>query len=255
MGTPQPSPLTGLDSIRIRACTTLVEFADCVALQRQLRGPAEPDFVPKEILVVATKVGGHVLGAYDAGTLIGFVVASPGFRAGRVFLHSLLLAMMPAYEHSEVQRRLQLSQREDALARGVELLEWTFDPLALTQAQFYLEGLGVIVRRFERNLYGRATGRGTTGLPTDRLVAEWWLKAPRVERLLGGLREGGSRETVQVSLPATIGQLRQSHPAEAERIQAEMGRQLESWLKDGYAVTGFELTPEVGTYLLEAYTG
>lgn len=246
MGTPQPSALISLDSLRTRSLTTLEEFAECVALQRRVCGFSELDLVPKEILVVAAKVGGQVLGVFDAGTLVGFVVASPGFRPGRVFLHSLLLALLPAYADGEVQRRLQLAQREDALARGVELLEWTFDPLALAQAQFYLEGLGVIVRRFERNLYGRAT---------DRMVAEWWLRAPRVERLLGGHQDAGRSATVRIPVPAAISQLRQSDPGEAERIQAELGRQLESWLKDAYAVTGFELTPHVGTYLLEPYTG
>lgn len=255
MGTPQPSVRVAVDALQIRPCTTLEELAACAAVQRQVSGYSELDFVPKEILVVAGKVGGHVLGAYDAGNLVGFVAASPGLRSGRVFLHSLLMALLPAYDRWEVQRQLKLAQRDDALARGVELLEWTFDPLALSQARFYLEELGVIVRRFEPNLYGRASVRGTTGLPTDRLVAEWWLRAPRVERLLRGHRDRDSHGTVRIELPATISQLRHTDPAEAERIQTDAGRQFESWLEAGYAVTGFELTPDVGTYLLEPYTG
>ncbi len=70
-------------------------------------------------------------------------------------------------------RQLKLRQRDDALARGIDLIEWTFDPLELKNAYFNIERLGAIVRRYVRNQYGISTSRLHGGMPTDRCVAEW----------------------------------------------------------------------------------
>ena len=72
-------------------------------------------------------------------------------------------------------------QREDALARGFELMEWTFDPLEIKNAYLNIERLGAIARRYNVNQYGITSSPLQGGLPTDRLVAEWWLKSKRVE--------------------------------------------------------------------------
>ena len=82
-------------------------------------------------------------------------------------------------------RRLKLMQREDALARGIELIEWTFDPLEIKNAYLNLEKLGAIARRYNINQYGITSSPLQGGLPSDRLIAEWWLKSKRVETLLG----------------------------------------------------------------------
>ena len=75
---------------------------------------------------------------------------------------------------------LKLRQREEALERGVQLVEWTFDPLELKNAFFNIERLGAIVRRYVLNQYGTTTSHLHGGLPTDRCVAEWHV-ATRVE--------------------------------------------------------------------------
>ncbi len=66
-------------------------------------------------------------------------------------------------------RRLKLRQRDDALARGIDLIEWTFDPLEIKNAYFNMERLGAIVRRYLRNQYGASSSPLHGGLPTDRL--------------------------------------------------------------------------------------
>ena len=75
-------------------------------------------------------------------------------------------------------------QREEALARGIELIEWTFDPLEIKNAYLNIEKLGAIVRRYNINQYGITSSPLQGGLPSDRLIAEWWLKSKRVETLL-----------------------------------------------------------------------
>ena len=78
-----------------------------------------------------------------------------------------------------IGRRLKLRQREEALARGIELIEWTFDPLELKNAFFNIERLGAIVRRYSENQYGVTASPLHGGLPTDRCIAEWWIAIRR----------------------------------------------------------------------------
>ena len=59
-------------------------------------------------------------------------------------------ACCPSIATRGIGRRLKLRQREDALARGIDLIEWTFDPLELKNAFFNIERLGAIVRRYVR---------------------------------------------------------------------------------------------------------
>jgi len=241
------------DSIRIRPCTALEEFSRCVELQRLLWDTPERDLVPKEIFVVARMVGGHLLGAFEAAELIGFTLASPGFRPGQNYLYAHMTGILPARE-GDVRQRLRLAQREEALTRGFELMEWTFDPLAMEEAHFNLDGLGVVVRRLEHGPYGDSMSRGPTAPSAARLVAEWWLQTPRVEAILSGRRPQVATGAPRVSVPVGVGTLREIDRAEAEKVQAKVERQLAGWLEKGYAIVGFERGPEAGTYLLEAPT-
>ncbi len=80
----------------------------------------EIDLLPLRFFVVASRVGGQVLGAYDGERMIGFCLAIPGIKPGRpAYLHSHMLGVLPEYRNAGVGRRLKLRQREDALARGI----------------------------------------------------------------------------------------------------------------------------------------
>src|ERR1019366_5120641 len=114
--------------------------------------------------------------------LVGFAMALPGYRDGKPYLHSHMLAVLPEYRNGGLGRRLKLAQRDDALARGFDRMEWAFDPLEIKNAHLNLVRLGAIVRRYIRDFYGPSTSLLQGGLPTDRLVAEWWLRAARGAR-------------------------------------------------------------------------
>ena len=66
--------------------------------------------------------------------MVGFALSVPGTRSGHIYLHSHMLAVRKEHRNSGLGRRLKLLQREDALARGIELIEWTFDPLEIKNA-------------------------------------------------------------------------------------------------------------------------
>jgi predicted GNAT superfamily acetyltransferase len=136
--------------------------------------------------------------------MIGFALAIPGFRNGHCYLHSQMLAVRQQYRNGGLGRRLKLYQREDALARGFELMEWTFDPLEIKNAYLNIEKLGAIARRYNVNQYGITSSPLQGGLPTDRLVAEWWMKSNRVEAVLANAPRAKFECHTYIDIPAEI---------------------------------------------------
>jgi len=146
-----------------------------------------------------------VIGAFDRGKLVAFALSVPGARGGHSYLHSQMLAVSAEYRSAGLVRRIKLFQREDALARGFELIEWTFDPLEIKNAYLNVEKLGAIARRYTVNQYGFTSSPLQGGLPSDRLVAEWWLKSKRVESLLPSNRnDGESARTTRGQPPSAV---------------------------------------------------
>ncbi len=96
-------------------------------------------------------------------------------------MHSHMMGVLPEYQNQGIGHALKMRQKEDALARGIDLIEWTFDPLDMKNAYFNVERLGAIVRRYVRNQYGVSSSMLHGGLPTDRCVAEWWIAKDRVK--------------------------------------------------------------------------
>ena len=176
--------MASLDKISLRSCNTLDEFHACLELQREVWGFSDVELVPLRVFSVANKIGGQVIGAWDCDTLAGFALSIPGSRNGHSYFHSHMVGVKEPYRNTGLGRRIKLFQRQDALARGYELMEWTFDPLDIKNAYFNLERLGAIARRYHINQYGITTSPLQGFLPTDRLVAEWWLKSKRVETML-----------------------------------------------------------------------
>src|SRR5437667_677395 len=130
------------DAIVIRLCHDLEEMRACVALQKEVWNFSDADLIPIRMFVVADKIGGQVIGSFDGAALIGFALSIPGSRSGHPYLHSHMLAVRGPYRNLGLGRRMKLAQREDALRRGFELMEWTFDPLEIKNAWLNLAKLG-----------------------------------------------------------------------------------------------------------------
>jgi len=240
--------------IELRALTERREFEQAVELQKRIWGFADIELLPVRLFIVAHKIGGQIFGAYDGAKMTGFVLAIPGLKpGGGYYLHSHMLGVLPEYRNHGVGRMLKLRQRDDALARGIRLIEWTFDPLELKNAFFNMERLGAIVRRYVENQYGTTTSPLHGGLPTDRCVAEWWLASPHAEAILAGQAPQRAVEQ-RVELPATIDVLRRDEPQRARAVQKTVGESLMRAFAAGLTVVGFERTPEAGTYLLGRWT-
>ena len=240
----------------VRRCRGLAEFEMCVEVQRCVWAGAEIDVVPLPLFVVAAETGGQVLGAFAGAKVVGFTLAVAGVHGTKPFLHSHMTAVLEEFRDLSIGRRLKLFQRQDALERGIDFVEWTFDPLELKNAYLNLARLGAIVRRLLPNCYGITTSPLHAGLPTDRLMAEWRLRSPRVERILGGAGLGSPRgtEVERIHVPAEIGENKQKDPAQAARVQREIREQFQHCFARGYAATGVEITADGGDYLLEPWS-
>lgn len=238
-------------SIEIRQLTKLDEFAEAVRLQRDIWGFQDVDLLPLRLFVVASKIGGQALGAFDQGKMVAFCLCIPGLKpGGKSYLHSHMLGVLPSYRNSGIGRELKLKQREYAITAGVDLIEWTFDPLEIKNAFFNIERLGAIARRYVHNQYGTTTSHLHGGLPTDRLVAEWWIQSPRAVTVGSDLSFERVPPEARISVVANIAELRRHDKRLAREIQSGVADQFDKHFQAGLAVIGFEKTQEAGIYLL-----
>jgi predicted GNAT superfamily acetyltransferase len=282
----QGKPKIPSAAIVVRHCHGLAEFGACFEIQRAVWGSADADLVPMPLFVVAAETGGQVLGAFADDRMVGFTLALAGLhgkdkssapsspdrprRAGRghrrlkPFLHSHMTAVMDGWRDRGIGRSLKLFQRNDALARGIDLIEWTFDPLQVKNAYFNLVRLGAIARRFVPNMYGTFSSPLQGGLPTDRLIAEWHLGSARVRRAVADRPEGKrgapaargrarGAKLVRIRVPAELAAARNMRPDEALCMQAEIRQEFEYWLNRGYAATSIKVAGQGGQYLLEPW--
>jgi predicted GNAT superfamily acetyltransferase len=171
-------------AIEIRPGETFAEIDACVSLQREVWQYPELEVVPRRMFVVGRAIGGHLFCAWAGDQLAGYAFAIPGVREGHPYLHSHMVAVAEKFQNRGVGYHLKLAQRDDAMARGIELIEWTFDPTQVRNAHFNLNKLGAIARRYSPDFYGPSASAIHRGLPTDRLHAEWWVKSPRVASIL-----------------------------------------------------------------------
>ena len=170
--------------MRVRDLDTIEDFDAVVRLQRDVWG-TEDDVVPRSLLAIAARTGGILIGADDdAGRLVGAVFSLPGLRHGRIAQWSHLLGVAPQARGQALGLRLKLAQRERTLARGIDLVEWTFDPLLIGHARLNVRRLGCVVESYLDDLYGPSTSPLHGAAPTDRVIASWHVGSPHVIRRL-----------------------------------------------------------------------
>lgn len=220
-------------SFSIRPLTTLEDCRRVAALEREVWGYADAeDVVPAPVLIVSVKRGGILLGAFDADNAMkGFVYSMPAIKEGRPTQWSHMLGVTADVRSTGLGARLKLAQRQVAMQMGLELIEWTFDPLQALNAHLNFAKLGVVASEYEENVYGESSSPLHRGTPTDRLVAEWHIRQPHVERRLFQPAQPAMRDSsissAPVVNPAVSGLVwirpgRADLSAEASRILVEI---------------------------------
>ena len=178
----QREPIDGPE-VDIRPLATIAEFHACEQLQRDVWGfDGDLDVIPLTQMMAVQKSGGIVLGAFTPdGRLGGFAYGFLGRDSdGRLLHYSHMTAVDAALRSSGLGARLKWAQLDAAIAQGLDLMVWTYDPLESLNGHFNFHKLGIVARRYSENFYGETTSALHRGMPTDRLRAEWRLCSERV---------------------------------------------------------------------------
>jgi predicted GNAT superfamily acetyltransferase len=176
------------EEITIRPARERKDFDACVELQRVVWSLADLEIVSALEMIAAVFSGGMChIAENSGGRAVGFAFAFPALRGRAAHFHSDMVGVLPELQGQGVGVKLKLQQREDALARGIALITWTFDPMQARNAHLNLRRLGAVGAEFLPNFYGPTTSPLHHGLPTDRLLVKWELNSPRArDRALGG---------------------------------------------------------------------
>jgi predicted GNAT superfamily acetyltransferase len=248
--------------IEIRACAGFEEFEGCVQLQLDTWGYDAREKLPRKGFQLASLIGGQVFGAFDhdlplgpsgsqAAQMVGYAMAMAGIKAHvggapTPYLHSHMLAVLPAYRNQGLGGRLKRAQRLEALSRGITHMEWTFDPLEIKNSYLNLVKLGAIVYEYKENFYGVSQSLLQAGLPTDRLLALWQMDSPRVEAALAGRPQAAFKVETRIELPAAIYDWKASEQDHARALDVLLRNRtlFQAAFHQGLAVLGFRRDTE-----------
>jgi predicted GNAT superfamily acetyltransferase len=202
MSTPIPEPPSVPDPPEAtRAAMAAATAADVVvrelhqpehllAVQRlfeEVWRPAEGDPPPVTagLLRALAHARSYVVGAFAGPRMVG---ASAGFFTAPPdpALHSHITGVAPGGQHRGVGFALKVHQRAWALARGIPVVVWTFDPLVARNAWFNLAKLGALPTAYLEDFYGPMTDAVNAGMASDRLLLTWRLDDPAVAAACAG---------------------------------------------------------------------
>lgn len=184
----------------LRDLTTIEDCRQVAALEKDVWGYSDAeDVVPPPVLIVSVKRGGILVGAFDdGGGMVGFVYSLPGIKNGRTMQWSHMLGVLDRHRGTGLGYDLKLAQRARALSMGMDLIEWTFDPLQAANAHLNFRKLGVVADEYEENIYGDSSSALHRGTPTDRLIVQWQIASDRVA---SRLRRGGGAADIRDATP------------------------------------------------------
>lgn len=256
-------------AVAIRELSSLEEARAASALLDRIWGGRS--VMTPELLRAMGTHGGLVLGAFRSNVLVGAQMGFVGLVGGGPILHSHVTGVAPEEQGAGVGFSLKLAQRDWCMAREIDTVTWTFDPLVARNARFNLHKLGAVAHKFLRDFYGPMDDTFNVGDRTDRLEVRWELRSTRVEAALAGRppseedaegnavvldqREGqpirieavdAIRELIRV--PSDYQALRSTDPATARAWRDAVGDALEEAINEGFRAVDFL---RQGVYVLE----
>jgi predicted GNAT superfamily acetyltransferase len=277
-----------MSDIQIRDLTTIEEFRQVVALEQAIWGYTDPgDIVTVPVFIFTVHRGATLLGAITPdGRMVGFAYGVVGMKDGRAMQWSHMAGVLPEFRGG-LGYRLKLAQRDRALRQGLDLIEWTFDPLQAMNAHFNFAKLGGVSEEYAVNFYGESTSALHRGTPTDRLVLSWKIAEPHVVRRLdqAGLRarahevaeapvanpttiDGKWRKAsaidvalddrrVWIEIPTGFTDMQQQAPERALQWRMDVRQLFQAYFGKGYRAVDFLLQREAGfgRYLLAKPAG
>jgi predicted GNAT superfamily acetyltransferase len=233
-----------MTEVTLRDLSGMAEFRLAEALQNEVWG-RDDTADPADLMMVIQAEGGLCAGAFAGDRLVGYVFAFPT-RDPEV-QHSHRLAVLPEARGLHLGARLKWYQRDWCLARGIQLVRWTYDPLRRINAGLNIAVLGAIARVYYPDYYGVMQGINA-GTPSDRLLAEWWLDSDRV-RARSRLSSPPPEEVAErLAIPEDFDRQQAEAPAQALAARLQVRARLTAAFDAGQAIVGFDRAK--GEYLL-----
>jgi predicted GNAT superfamily acetyltransferase len=231
--------------VSIRELGAVGEHAEAIALLSRIwrRSPENP-VVPPELMRALSKAGNYIGGAFADDRLVGVAIA---FHADpeRHALYSHIAGISAESAGRSIGFALKQHQRAWALGRGIDAIEWTFDPLVARNAHFNITKLGARPQEYLSDFYGAMTDGVNSDDETDRLLMRWELRDAGV-----ALRAHGSSPQPEtrmpgdrtVAVPPDIERTRREDKAEAQAWRLRVREQLTRALDAGGRIVGFDRT-------------
>lgn len=240
--------------ITFRECESFDDFGQCIELERSVWKDDDIDIMPIRLYLVSRACNAPTIGAFDrSGRLVGFGHTMLALRGKNLAFHSHMLAVVEDMRDRDIGYRIKLAQREFAIKAGVPLVFWTFDPLQSRNAHFNINKLGVVVRSYEVNYYGQGVSTVfDRDVPSDRLIAEWWVSSSHVASVLAGNKPGVKEPKATVAIPDDISAIRAGSVDRHRQWRLRVRENFMGALSDGAIVRGFEREAQGGQsrYLL-----
>ena len=255
-------------TFHLRDLKTIEECRQVAALEKEVWAyPDAEDVVPPPVLIVSVKRGGILIGAFDEDDrMAGFVYSLPGLKDGRVMQWSHMLGVLEQHRRSGLGYDLKLAQRARALAMGIDLIEWTFDPLQTANAHLNFRKLGVCAGEYAENVYGESSSALHRGTPTDRLIVQWRIAEARQEPYadIAGMYAvnvtrnedgwlacerydlGRAEPTLRLEVPASFTRMQQDATALAAGWRIATRALFSTYFGRGYRAVDFELDRAAG---------
>ena len=220
------------------------ELAEVDDVLRRVWGTDRP-LLPLEMLVAVSHSGGYVAVARRNGMPVGASVGILAVHDGRPALHSHVTGLLAPARAGGLGRAMKLHQREWALARRIETIVWTFDPLVRRNAWFNIAVLGADIADYLPSFYGRMTDAINAGDESDRLLASWDLRRTVPDTP----RDGSDADDahIRVPTPADVVELRHSAPDEVAAWRSRTRAALTDAFAAGRSIVGFTRT---GDYVI-----
>ncbi|HSW10115.1 MAG TPA: GNAT family N-acetyltransferase [Bacillota bacterium] len=263
--------------LRIARVATLKECAALEPLQREVWSGHLVLAAPH--MFASITCGGILVGAYDGAQPVGFCYGFPARKRWNVWLHSHMLAVLPAYRGQDLGFQLKVAQRQAALEDEYSVVSWTFDPLQYVNARLNLARLGAVGTAYLVDYYGPMEDPLNRGLPTDRILLEWSIASPAVaERIarssagpepvglpvinrVAAERTGGlacatpdlslTHPEVLMRIPTEFAALRNRDPGLAREWRLKTRQAFSHYLGTGYRAVDLFPGRETCAYLLE----
>jgi predicted GNAT superfamily acetyltransferase len=257
------------EPVTIRELSSLEDSRAAAALLDRIWGGRS--VMTAELLRAMGTHGGLVLGAFRNEVLVGAQMGFVGLIGGRPMLHSHVTGVVPEEQGAGVGFALKLGQRDWCIARDIDTVTWTFDPLVARNARFNLHKLGAVADRFHRDFYGPMDDAFNVGERTDRLEVRWELGSLRVEAALAGRhpaesdtergevllderggrpirKEIGDESRALIRVPSDYQSLREADAAASKAWRDAVGEALEVAMDKGFTAVDFL---RHGAYVLE----